>query len=434
MKSVGNKWFAALESDNKTPDLYPALQMILDESRRIIATARRKNSNELVNYNTIIQSAADCFGFTLTSREVDDITYYLESDYDGFGIIQPLVDDPEVSDIIISSYNHVVVQKGRRNFVTGLKFACTEDYEAFVERLLLKAGTTYSHRQPITDGMIDSIARIHAVHKSICSEGPYLTIRINRFSSVQAEDLIRYGLAPLEVVKLLEQYIQAGLTLLLIGEVGTGKTTLSRALAATIPRDESVLVIEDTPEIRLHHPYVRYLQTREENCEGEGRVSPRQCIRAGMRMAMNRIVYGEIRDGEAAEGFIDCCASGHPGLSTIHAKGVTDCVTRLMLFLARAQPGVGKEVLMQQICTAVQVMVHIGVCPQTKTRRILQVREIGAVTDGIIKHRDILHYRVENGRPIWKVANRTSMHLEETCLFTGGLQLQLDTAPYQIEA
>ena len=203
--------------------------------------------------------------------------------------------------------------------------------------------------------MVGPLVRIHAVHKSLCEDGPYVTIRINRFTSVNTSDLERAGMAPKAVLDYLTAIVAIGRTVLVVGEVGTGKTTLARALAATIPHDESVLVIEDTPEIRLEHPHVRYLTTREENLEGEGRVSPAQCIRAGMRMAMNRVIFGEIRDAEAAEAFVDVCASGHPGLSTLHGRSVGDAVTRLELFLSRAQRNADRALLGAQVATAVQV-------------------------------------------------------------------------------
>src|SRR5690606_26243088 len=107
-----------------------------------------------------------------------------------------------------------------------------------------------------------------------------------------------------------------------------------------MPADESLLVIEDTPQIRVEHPHVRYVSTREANADGAGRVAPSECIRAGMRMAMNRMIFGEMRDAEAAEAFIDACASGHPGISTIHGRNAADAIARLELFLGRAQKGV----------------------------------------------------------------------------------------------
>ena len=260
--------------------------------------------------------------------------------------------------------------------------------------------------------MIGSFARVHAVHRCLCESGPYLTIRLNRFSTVSNQDLLQAGAAPAELLEYLRGIIAGGRTVLVAGEVATGKTTLVRALAATIPAAESSLVIEDTPEIRREHPHVRYVSTREPNSDGAGRVTPSECIRAGMRMAMNRIVFGEIRDAEAAEAFIDVCASGHPGLSTIHARSGLEALTRLELFLGRAQGGVVRDVLREQIVTAVQVVVFLGLCGASGRRRVMEVHEVGPLADGAIRHREMFRYQLQEGRPAWRTISKISAHRE----------------------
>ena len=390
--------------------LSPALAQVLEEVRRTVSWRAGDLNNGGVSQDimTAVHEAASRMGLSLSSFERDEILVHLEKDGQSFGVIQPLIDDPSISDIIISSFSKISVQQGRRSVRTQVRFADQRSYEGFIERLLHRAGTSYSTKQPIADGMIGSLVRVHAVHKSLCDEGPYVTIRVNRFTSVSIDDLVRVGMAPRPVLDYLRAVVGIGKTLLVVGEVGTGKTTLARALAATIPHDESVLVIEDTPEIRLEHPHVRYITTREENLEGEGRISPAQCIRAGMRMAMNRVIFGEIRDAEAAEAFVDVCASGHPGLSTLHGRSAVDAVTRLELFLARAQRNADRGLLGAQVATAVQVVVVADVCKLTGMRRIVDVRELGPVADGVLRQREIFSYRSGEGAPHWIVSGRVS--------------------------
>jgi pilus assembly protein CpaF len=397
-----------------TPALSPLLSHVLEDTRRVLAykgnTKRPTGSAEL---SGLVVESATRIGVELSNSERDEILSHLEGDANTFGVLQPLIDDPRISDIIVAGFAKVSVQQGRRSLRTQIRFSDQRSYEAYVERLLLCAGTTYSTKQPIADGMIGALVRVHAVHKSLCDDGPYLTLRVNRFSSVRLDELETAGLAPRPVLDYLKAVVGISRTVVIAGEVGTGKTTLVRALAGTIPPDESVLVIEDTPEIRLDHPHVRYMTTREENLEGSGRVSPAQCIRAGMRMAMNRIIFGEIRDAEAAEAFVDVCASGHSGLSTIHGRSVIDAVTRLELFLARVQKNADKLLLTSQVATAVQIMVVVDVCRQTRIRRIMEVKELGPVADGVLRQREIFSYRFQDNTPQWQVLSRLSAFREK---------------------
>jgi pilus assembly protein CpaF len=358
---------------------------------------------------SVIRSAGERIGITLSNHEIDQILAEVEKQRHVFGPLQDFVDDPSISDIIVSSFDKVSIRQGARNVRTDMRFPDQRSYLAFVERLLAHAGASCTTRQPVADGVIGSLARIHVVHGSVCEGGPYLTIRINRFPIVRIADLKSGGLAPQAAFEYLNGIVKSERSILIAGEVGAGKTTLARALGAQIDPSHAIVVIEDTPEIRLEHPHVRYIRTRPDNSEGIGRVAPGGCIRAAMRMAMNRIIFGEIRDPEAAESFIDCCASGHAGLSTIHARSALDAVARLELFLARNQPGAQRGVYLEQIASAVQVVVYLEICRASGLRRISQIKEIGPYVDGVLRQRDIFTYQFRDGRPGWKAAHRFSV-------------------------
>ncbi|WKZ57554.1 MAG: ATPase, T2SS/T4P/T4SS family [Bdellovibrionota bacterium] len=390
--------------------LTPTLELILEDLQREEQSSSEAGSRSHEELLQAISKSATKLGLDITNIERDEVAAVVERNQKPFGILQPLVDDSSVSDIIVTDFSRVSIQQGRHNFVTNIAFPNQAAYEAFVEKLLMRAGSSYSTKKPIADGMIGTSARIHAVHKCLCEAGPYLTIRLNRFSRVTVEDLCRHGMAPVEVFSYLQGLVRSGCTVLVVGEVGTGKTTLVRALAGSIPEPQSILVIEDTPEIKVELPHVRYIRTREENTDGAGRVTPSECIRAGMRMAMNRIIFGEMRDAEAAEAFVDVCASGHPGLSTIHARSVPEALVRLELFLGRAQRGVERRVIAEQIVTAVQTVVYVDICHTTRQRRIMEVREIGPVADGGIRHREMFSYRLQQGTPTWQVVSKVSAY------------------------
>ncbi len=385
-----------------------ALSYIMKELRSevsMLETSKEELSQK--DFCDLIDKVSNRTGLELSSFERDEILEQVEKEQKPFGILQILIDDPDISDIIIAGYNDVSIQQKRKNYKTEIAFPNKESYVNYVEKILQKAGTSYSTAHPISDGMIEGFVRVHAVHSSICEGGPYLTLRINRFSKVTCDDLIKFELAPKEIFEYLTAIVQSGLTIFVAGEVGTGKTTLVRALASNIFKEESILVIEDTPEISLEHPHVRYLRVREANIDSAGLVTPAECIRAGMRMAMNRIIFGEIRDANAGEAFIDVCASGHSGISTIHAKSALDAVSRLELFLGRAQKGVSNDILKEQIANAVQVTVHLDICHYTGVRRIMEIREITSMADGVIRQREMFRY-VPSKKPYWKVISKVS--------------------------
>ncbi len=417
-KNVGSKQSDCTSYDlGSNSGLTASAKHVVSEAKKLISSINVDSSyfHSEDNLIEIVKSVEASEGEDLTLRERDEALKAIASSLDHYDILTPLIQNPVVNDIIVSSYKDISIQVERRNIQTDLSFPDHGNYLAFVEGILKRAGKSCTVATPVVDVAIDPSIRACVTHESISpiGMGPLLTLRISRFKSISLNGLQSLGVAPAEVFKYLSGLMKLNEGALLIaGEVGTGKTTLVRALAGTITEDEALLVIEDTNEIDLHRPFVRTLLTRECNLEGVGKVSPANAIRAGMRMAMNRIILGEIRDGEAAEAFIDVCSSGHPGLSTIHAKSTRDAVSRLELFLARAQGDVGVDTLRMQIANAITGVVYVGIDPVQGKRRIMSVYEVESAADGNIRMSPIYEF-AKNGTVTWIRGTGISKYQQE---------------------
>lgn len=353
----------------------------------------------------------------LSELERETVVASLSSSLQNYGILSPLLEQEDINDIIIRSHRDISVQKGRRNFQTDLSFSDEETYISFIENLLKRAGKSCTTATPVVDTAIDEKVRACVTHQSFSppGSGPMLTLRISRHKDISLNNLSRLGLAPKEILNYLSQVVETGRnTILIAGEVGTGKTTLLKSLLSSTDESEAILIIEDTHELKINRKFVRTLLTRENNTEGRGKIAPALAIRTGMRMAMNRVVLGEMRDSEAAEAFIDVCSSGHSGLSTIHARSVRDSLNRLEIFLLRAQKNVGVSTVRRQISDSLSLILHIGLDPLNQTRRIMEVAEVENSSEGVVQISPIYKFmHSENNIAKWERAGGVSRLLSK---------------------
>jgi len=405
--------YFGVESDAKKPgkqratreinELTPAAKFVILEAKKKLSKLKNGLEDSFIEEERLfdlVREIEQLEGEVLSDRERTSVVAALNASLEHYDILTSLIERDEVNDIIVRSYNDISIQVGRRNIQTDVKFPSDEAYHSFIENLLKRVGKACTLASPVVDAAIDPDIRACVTHKSFSPEGsgPMLTLRVVRHPKVGLHSLATNETAPQVILDYLAALVDIGhASFLISGEVGTGKTTLVKALITKMPRDEALLIIEDTHEIVVDRPFTRTLLTREANSEGAGRITPAKAIRTGMRMAMNRIVLGEMRDGEAAEAFVDVCASGHVGMSTIHGRSARDALSRLELFLLRAQPGVGVETVRKEITNAISIVIHLGLDNKRKERRIMQVLEVGSSADGSIQLSPIFNFNTEKG-------------------------------------
>lgn len=399
-----------------TTVLTPIANSVLREARRELGNAGEGDGRDISEEAIARAVDAVCAekGFVIDDIARADIIVHLKRDLVGWGVLQPLIDNQEVTDIHCYDYKTVVLQRGKFSETTGLHWPSHEAYSTFIDRLLFRVGKSLSNQQHTVDAALGDGKRVCAVHESVCgARGPLLTIRVPRISECSLESLVSYQVAPPLIVNYLAALVRTcEHTFIMSGETGTGKTTLLKCLGTQFRADESIIGVEDTPELNYQHPYYRSLVSRYANSEGVGEVTLQEHIKTTLRLCPTRVILGEMRTPEAAEAFLESAQTGHCGMSTVHARNARETLTRLESLLGRAQRGVSMDIIRQQIALAVDV-----VCWNTRERgtgrvRLAEVIEVGNFIEGSIKVRPMFRLAQQGDNPKWEVLSWGSNYEE----------------------
>ena len=275
----------------------------------------------------------------------------------GSGPLEPLLQDPLVTDVLVNGDGSVWVDRG-----AGLERAALEPLGAETTRLLAvrlagQAGRRLDESRPWVDGLLPGGVRLHAVLPPLVEGGAHLSLRVPRRALRRLDDLQAAGLFDAETGDLLRRLVERRVSFLVTGGTGSGKTTLLGALLAQVPDDERVVVVEDVRELSVAHPHVVRLQSRSANVEGAGEVTLVDLVRQALRMRPDRLVVGEVRGAEVRE-LLSALNTGHDGGGgTVHANSAADVVPRFEALGALA--GLGREAVQAQLASAVQVVVHL---------------------------------------------------------------------------
>ncbi len=343
----------------------------------------------------------------LGARERAALIREIEDDALGLGPIQRLLDDPDVTEIMVNHPKQIFIEKAGKLQLAPVAFTSEEQLRRVIERIVGKVGRRIDESSPLVDARLEDGSRVNAIIPPLAVRGSSLTIR--KFSQTPwgVDDLIRFGSLTPDLAELLKLCVEGQLNILVSGGTGTGKTTLLNVLSSFIPEDERIVTIEDAIELKLQQEHVVQLESRPANIEGRGEVTIRDLVKNSLRMRPDRVVIGECRSGEALD-MLQAMNTGHDGsISTLHANSPRDCVARLETLVLMAGMDLPLRAIREQIGSAVDMIVQITRL-RDGSRRITHVTEL----TGIKNDEPVLHdlYRFDfgagydvDGTPLGKV-------------------------------
>lgn len=333
-------------------------------------------------------------------------------------LLQPYADDKEVNEIMVNGIEDIFIERNGKIEKLNIRFESTEELEEIIRRIAAKVHREINELNPIVDARLEDGSRVNAVYKNIALNGPILTIRRFPENRITMSDLLEGGTITPEASELLKMLVTAGYNIFISGGTSSGKTTFLNVLSEFIPKDERVIVIEDSAELQITGiENIIRLECKNANVQGKGEISIRQLIKASLRMRPNRIIVGEVRGAEVLD-MIQAMNTGHDGsLSTGHGNSPEGMLSRIeAMFLQAADFPV--DAIRSQIAEAIDIIVHLGKLPD-KTRKVLEITEIEGYKDGKICLNPLFQYKVNapfhsNGGSSNGLLTPTGNHLKNT--------------------
>ena len=295
----------------------------------------------------------------LNVREREQLIREIHHEVMGLGPLEPLLQDPTVSDILVNTFSRIYIERFGRLELTKIRFRDESHLRKIIEKIVSTVGRRIDESSPMVDARLQDGSRVNAIIPPLAIDGSILSIR--RFSRdlLGLDDLIaKQSLTP-DMGELLRGIVLARLNIMISGGTGCGKTTFLNVLSGFIPSTERIVTIEDSAELQLRQEHVVRLETRPSNIEGKGEVSQRDLLKNTLRMRPDRIILGEVRGPEALD-MLQAMNTGHDGsLTTIHASTAPDAITRVETMVAMAGLNLEGSALRYYITSALDVIIQL---------------------------------------------------------------------------
>ena len=312
-------------------------------------------------------------------------------EFTGFGPIQPLLDDPDVSEVMVNGPEKVFMEKNGRVTRSGVTFDNDDHVLRIIDRIILPLGRRVDADSPTVDARLPDGSRVNAVIRPVSIDGPCITIRKFKKDKLGVDDLVKFGSLTKNMGEFLNACVHAHLNIVVSGGTGSGKTTLLNVLSSFIPEHDRIITIEDAAELQLQQDHVLRLETKVANVDGRGAVTIRDLVKNSLRMRPDRIVVGECRGGETLD-MLQAMNTGHDGsLTTLHANSPRDAISRMETMVLMAGMDLPLKVVRQQISSAVDLIVQ-----QTRlkdgSRKVTAITEVAGMEGDTVVLTDVFKF------------------------------------------
>jgi len=345
----------------------------------------------------------------LNLNERESVITEIQDEVLGLGPLEPFLQDPTISDVLVTTYKQIYIERYGKLEATSARFKDDEHLMKIIDKIVSIVGRRIDESSPMVDARLEDGSRVNAIIPPLAVDGPVLSIR--RFSAdpLELEDLIEFKTLTPEIGELIKGIVKARLNILISGGTGSGKTTTLNVFSRFIPEEERIVTIEDAAELQLKQEHLVRLETRPANIEGKGEINQRDLVRNSLRMRPDRIIVGEVRGKEAFD-MLQAMNTGHDGsLTTIHANSPRDALMRLETMVAMANFDIPSEFLRRYIASALNIIVHVSRLSDG-TRKLVSFQEITGMEGNVITLQEIFSFQQTGITSEGKIQGRFRFH------------------------
>ncbi len=318
----------------------------------------------------------------------------ISDDSIAFGPITPLLNDPDITEVMVNGPDNVYIERKGKIELTDVFFRNNNHVMHVIEKIVAPLGRRIDESMPMVDARLPDGSRVNAIIPPLSLKGPTITIRKFFKDPVTVQNLIEFGTITPQIADFIDSCVKGRLNVVVSGGTGSGKTTTLNVLSSFIPEDERIVTIEDAAELQLRQKHVLTLESRPPNIEGKGAISIRDLVRNSLRMRPDRIVVGEVRSGEALD-MLQAMNTGHDGsLTTGHANSPRDMLSRLETMVLMAGMDLPIKAIREQISSAINLIIQQSRM-KDGSRKITHITEVQGMEGDIIVLQDIYVFKQE---------------------------------------